>query len=118
MEFNSGVSETVPDQGSDVRQILIAHAKGVQLDKAFDPVYLGEDQEFPNPRTLDLTELQAMKSQVNDVFSRYEKDKKTWEDRREKKRIDDLVNSEMKKRLDGIPAAEKKEPKGSSTNPS
>lgn len=108
-------SETVPDQATSMRELLKRVAKGISLEKAFDSVYFGDDIEFPNPRGMDLTELYDLKVQVRETFEAYEKDKKTWQQKQDKKRMDDLINSEVKKRL---LEAQNKPVEPASTNPS
>lgn len=87
----------------------------MQIDKSWTPTYFGDEVEFPNPRTLDLTELADLKTKVKETFEKYKKDAKTWSDKQEEKRINDLIESEVKKRMQGI---EKETPTASSTNPS
>jgi hypothetical protein len=59
-ERNTEASMTIPDQSMTVVQILERHSRGLTLGGAKVPIYDGEDDYFPDPRTLDLAERQQM----------------------------------------------------------
>lgn len=50
-----GVSVTVPDQSLTITEIFEQYATGVPMPELI-PVYYGEEDYYPNPQTLDLTE--------------------------------------------------------------
>lgn len=59
-ERNTKPSLTIPDQTLPIREILSRFAKGLPIG-VNTPIYEGEDNDLPDPRTLDLVELQEMK---------------------------------------------------------
>ncbi|HAY3508206.1 TPA: hypothetical protein JRX33_002677 [Elizabethkingia anophelis] len=59
-EKNIGKSETVPDQSLTVRQILDKFSTGTLDEIARDKFY-NDDDDLPDLRGLDITELQQMK---------------------------------------------------------
>jgi len=50
-----GPSVTVPDQSLTITEIFEQYATGVPMPELI-PVYYGDEDYFPNPQTLDLTE--------------------------------------------------------------
>lgn len=54
-ELNALPSMTVPDQSLSVREILQRHASGYPMTVAV-PFFNGEDGEYIDPRTLDISE--------------------------------------------------------------
>lgn len=59
-EIVVGVSETVPDQSMTVRDILEKFASGT-LDEIGNDRFYNDDDDLPDLRGLDITELQQMK---------------------------------------------------------
>ena len=59
-EIVTGVSHTVPDQALTVREILEKFASGTLDEIAGEPFY-NDDDELPDLRGLDITELEQMK---------------------------------------------------------
>lgn len=64
-EFNSGVSQTVPDQALSVRQILERYARGLPLGGQRVPTF-DEDDDLPDFRTLDLSEREEYKARYGE----------------------------------------------------
>jgi hypothetical protein len=66
-------SLTVPDQTMSVRTILERYARGLPVSGRTD-MYYDEDDDLPDPRTLDLAERQELaqqyKQEINEVKSR------------------------------------------------
>lgn len=59
-EIVTGVSHTVPDQSLTVREILEKFASGTLDEIAGEPFY-NDDNDLPDLRGLDITELEQMK---------------------------------------------------------
>lgn len=59
-ETNTKPSLTVPDQTLPIRELLARFAKGLPVG-VNTPIYEGEDNDLPDPRTLDLVDLQELK---------------------------------------------------------
>lgn len=58
-EVNNLPSLTIPDQAMSVRTILDRYSRGLPVT-GFNPVYEGEDEYFPDLKTLDLSERQDL----------------------------------------------------------
>lgn len=59
-ETNNKPSMTIPDQTLPIRELLARFAKGLPVGVQ-TPIYEGDDNELPDPRTLDLVDLQEYK---------------------------------------------------------
>lgn len=64
-EVNTKPSMTIPDQTLPIREILARYAKGLPVSVK-TPIYEGEDNNLPDPRTLDLVDIQNLKEQVKE----------------------------------------------------
>lgn len=53
-------SKTIPDETLSIKQILERYARGLPIGGGRVPIYEGEDNDLPDPRTLDLAERQEM----------------------------------------------------------
>lgn len=77
-EVNTLPSLTQPEQSLSVKEILAHHTRGVPLEVGKVPIYYGDDTEFPDPRKLDLSELQELREQyqaeIAQIKSKYQKD--------------------------------------------
>lgn len=62
-------SLTVPDQTLPIKEILARYAKGIPVGVK-TPIYEGEDSDFPDPRTLDLVDLQELREQHKEEMQR------------------------------------------------
>lgn len=62
-------SKTIPDQTMTVREIMERYAKGLPIDGAKVPVYDGEDVDMPDLRTLDISEREELRQQLDDDVS-------------------------------------------------
>lgn len=67
-------SMTIPDQTLSIREILARYSRGLPIDNTKVPIYDGEDEFYPDPKTLDLADRQAMRESVNQEI--YELSKK------------------------------------------
>lgn len=69
-------SQTIPDQSLTMRQLFDRYAKGLPLE-AKDPVYYGEDDEIPDFKKMDLTEIDEYKKNLSaDIEEKLEKSKR------------------------------------------
>lgn len=66
-EINNDPSETVQDQNMSIREIMVRFAKGLPTD-AKEPIFHGEDEYVPDPRSLDLTERQEIKEKLEETI--------------------------------------------------
>lgn len=65
-EVNLMPSKTVPDQTMSLRQILDRYSRGLPISGGVvkTPIWDGEDNDLPDPRTLDLAERQELKESI------------------------------------------------------
>lgn len=62
-EINDEPSMTQPDQSMSMQEILRRYASGIPMDSiAKIPIYDGDEDEMPDPRTLDLADIEAIKA--------------------------------------------------------
>lgn len=71
-EVNTKPSLTIPDQTLPIREILARFAKGLPVGVK-TPVYEGEDNDLPDPRTLDLVDIQNMQEAIRDELQAIER---------------------------------------------
>jgi len=66
-------SMTIPDQSMSIKTILERYARGLPVGGRLDEYY-DEEDDLPNPLTLDLAERQEMaelyKNEINEIKSR------------------------------------------------
>ena len=66
-------SMTVPDQSMSIKTILERYARGLPVGGRLDEYY-DEENDLPDPRTLDLAERQELaeqyKNEINEIKSR------------------------------------------------
>jgi hypothetical protein len=60
-ESNFGLSKTVPDESISVRDLLLNHSRGHSLPVSERVAFYDEDNVIPDPKGLDLTDLDAMR---------------------------------------------------------
>lgn len=67
-EYNSGISETVPDQAMSIEEIMSRYSKGLPLDGERVPVWMqdGLEDDMPDLRHMDLAERQEIMEAVGD----------------------------------------------------
>lgn len=63
------------------------------------PVYYGEDDEFPDPRRLDLTELHELRQRVNDEILTIKQSMDDKQKEQEAKRYQEAIDAAVKQRL-------------------
>lgn len=77
-EINTLPSLTLPEQSLSVKEILAHHTRGIPIDIGKVPIYHGDDVEFPDPRKLDLSELQQIREdfqrEIAETKAKYEKE--------------------------------------------
>lgn len=62
-EVNTLPSMTIPDQTLSIRSIVDRYTRGLPIT-GFTPVYEGEDNYIPDPKTLDLVDRHEMAEQI------------------------------------------------------
>lgn len=70
-EVNQQPSLTVPDQTMSMRQILARHSRGLPISNGKEPIYHGEDDYIPDPRTLDLVDRQEYAEKLQETVKTY-----------------------------------------------
>jgi len=103
MEENNKPSLTIPEQTMTVRQLIERHVRGLPLDGAKIPIFNGEEDDMPDLRTLDLSEIANLKAE-NDAFlaEHQKKEAKALADK-QKKEFDDLVEAKVQEKLKSVP---------------
>lgn len=70
-EVNTAPSSTIPDQTMTMREILERYARGLPIEAGKVPIYEGDEDYIPDPRTLDLAERQQLKEQFTQELADY-----------------------------------------------
>lgn len=65
-EANSGKSQTVPDQVMSIKELLKRHQSGLIVHQ-YQPIY-DEDGYMPDPRSMDLTDVDDLKRKNNEII--------------------------------------------------
>lgn len=105
-EKNHGQSMTIPDQSMSIREIMRRYAQGLPVEGERVPIY-DEENDLPDPKTLDLTERQEMaenaKNEFNDLSAKYQMEQKELADKKFKKQqekfnknLDEKFDKELK----------------------
>lgn len=69
-------SLTIPDQSLSIKEILARYARNQPLHVAhYEPIYDGEDNELPDPRTMDLVDRAEMAESVREQLSMFNNQK-------------------------------------------
>lgn len=69
VEAPTGLSLTVPNEVLSMVQIMARHQAGLPLNSRSD-VYYDEDNEYPDPATLDLTEIQDLQLEHKENYAK------------------------------------------------
>lgn len=69
-EENTEPSMTQPDMALSINEILTRYAQGIGYDDMVKiGLYEGDEDNIPNPKTLDLADMEAMQMQIQDHIS-------------------------------------------------
>lgn len=101
---------TVPDQTMSIKEIMERFARGIPMENiAKVPIYDGEENQLPDAKTLDLSEIQQLAEEARTLGTRFK-------ERREAQERDAAANAA--KELEELRAAQKEllELKKPSTN--
>lgn len=96
------IGDTVPDKSMSLREILDRHKRGFTFADGKVPIYTGEI-ELPDLNTMDLSDVQILKEQVEERIAqdtarrREEEDKKRKEAR--EKEIDAAADRKLEERM-------------------
>lgn len=94
-EKNTSPSMTVPDQTMGLREILERYTRGLPINGNV-PIY-DEDDDLPDPRTLDLSERHALaqsyKNELSEIHAK--KSKKTLSTN-----VDNFVDNSTENKID------------------
>lgn len=69
-ETNYQPSETIPDHNMTMREIVSRYTRGLPVNTKV-PIWDGEDEFRPDPRSLDLTEIAELKQQAAETIQKY-----------------------------------------------
>lgn len=113
-EINDQPSETIPDESMSIREILARFAQGLSVGGGRTPIY-DEDDDFPDPRTLDLAEIQDLRERYEaELADRKAKAEAARLERQQRKiKAENARFEAFKKRMD---AETKKAPDPGGTN--
>jgi hypothetical protein len=64
-EHSTKPSLTVPDMSIPLKTLLEKYTRGAELPQKYQPIY-DEDNTYPDPRTLDLVDIQEYKMALDD----------------------------------------------------
>jgi hypothetical protein len=70
-ENNFQVSKTQPDQSMTVRELLMRNARGLPLSGNAHPLYQGDEEYFPDLKKLDLSEIAALRDEVQTSIEKH-----------------------------------------------
>lgn len=95
-------SETIPNEALSVKELLQRQQRGLPLLGNKVPIYQGDDNDLPDPRTLDLAELQQLReeytSQLHDIRQRKQKNeeqkKSAYYEKMRKQILDEIKQRE------------------------
>lgn len=100
-DYAGVVSETVPDQSMSIKEILLRYSKGLPLGGGKVPMW-DEEDDFPDPKTLDLSELEDMRIEAEETIKSYSDRKKKLDvekQQREEKEYKQYLKDKYKKSL-------------------
>lgn len=85
-EKNDGKGRTVPNQALSIEEIILRTQRGYPVDETYTTFYNGEDDDLPDLRRLDITQLHELKKWADDKIKEGESFmQKQYDDYREKK---------------------------------
>lgn len=92
-------SLTIPDQTMTIRELIERHVRGLPLDEGKIPIYNGEEDDLPDLRTLDLSEIAQLKQSNQEYIKEQEITYNKNESEKRKKAFDKLVEDQVQERL-------------------
>jgi len=92
---SGGVSLSVPDQAMSVREILTRYARGLPLGGQKAELWDGEEEYIPDPKTLDLSEMEDLKNEATELFTKVKNDKSAKAKKAEERKIRDQIKKEL-----------------------
>lgn len=111
-ETITGPSQTVPDQALSLQELLLRHTRGLSLGATQHPVYMGDEDYFPDLRKLDLSEIHELKKRNAEEIDDYENFIDAEQKEKLKAASDAKFEAEIQKRLaEEQEKAQKSEPK-------
>lgn len=104
LERGSGKSTAIPDQSLSVKQLIDRYAKGLPLGGAKMPVYDGDEDFYPDPQSMDISERIIFLEERQAELDKLQKDIKA----RRQKNLEAKADQERKATLDAIAKREEK----------
>lgn len=90
-------SMTIPDQTLSIKEIISRYVRGLPIDGEKVPIYDGEEDDMPDPRTLDLSELAELDRASKSTIENYQSDLNKYKDNQFKKRMYEDYKKELEK---------------------
>lgn len=101
-EINLSPTMTVPDQSMAIREIMSRFSRGLPVGGQRVALFTEEGEEMPDPRTLDLTDLQEIAEYQQEVVNNFKKSQNAKETAAATRRAAEKL---LKERSEGEPAA-------------
>ena len=110
-EENTMPGKTIPDDSLTLREILTRYAKGAPLSvHEYNPVYHGEDVFLPDLSKMDLSEIEAFKSEIelnlSDTKQKFSKEQREREQKRIEAAAAKLLEQKAQNEVPKPPSAE------------
>lgn len=93
-----GESQTIPNQAISVREILRRFRSGLPLEGVVTSKPVFEEEEIPDFKKMDMTELDEYKERIKNTYEEYQNHLKDEENNRKKAEFDKKVEDEIEKR--------------------
>lgn len=105
-EPGGGYSRTVPDQSLTIKELILRQQRGYPLDAVKPVFYNGEEDDLPDIRKMDLTQIHEMREWADQKIKEDEKirKQKAWDHQREQ------TEAYYKKKFTPAPSAGNSEP--------
>lgn len=70
----TGISMTIPNQAMSVREIMLKHTRGQMIEGAREEIWDGEENDLPDPRTLDISEIHERLEETQNAIQKHRDD--------------------------------------------
>lgn len=97
-EVNNLPSLTVPDQTMSLREIVRRYAAGYPVEGQKEPQYFGEDDDMPDIKKMDLSEIEDYANEYKKHIETFENVKKTAAEKKAAKQREKEIDLEIKRR--------------------
>lgn len=97
-EVNNVPSLTIPDQTMSLREILRRYAAGYPVEGQKEPQYLGEEDDMPDIKKMDLSEIEDYANEYKKHIEIFDNVKKTAAEKKAAKLREKEIDLEIKRR--------------------